>query len=563
MSDEAFCSQCGQGIPASARFCKFCGAPQAELEVGPPIAEGSLFRSPTPPSDEEATAVAPPAVTAPAPPAATPPSPAVPTPPPPSAAEPPAARPPLPPPAAAAAPPPPAAAPVPPRAAAQPEPYARPTPPSARDLARQAAERVETAAPGMGELAEQIKTQLSTPAVAAAGLAALWTAGLMLAAGLVLALIPSGGSLFLLPSGSVINQMLVNAATFTSAPLHARAGGLSAQTMPMLFILLPLGGMAVATAKQQGRLAQLPPIRRLLLGAAGGLPLALLMLIVAIAGKLPDSKPDVGSVVLLSLLWGCIGGLAGAWWTMRAEATAAAVELVPAQARVPVRAGIAVLRPLFVALALCAIIATAIVTIQTLSNAGDIRFERSTLGATVENALYLPEHGVHMFELGTFAQFDSGGLQSALMLPIPVDDPGKLIDTSSSTGEPQGKFRIFDYSDAVPSWLFVIGLLLFIAIPALFAIYAGFAAARIAAATTPQLAAAFGALTGPVWAIVMVILNAVATKTSAFPLWGSATGGSVFGFTLLIGAVLGALGGTLAVPRQPASAAPRATPPAA
>ncbi len=95
-----------------------------------------------------------------------------------------------------------------------------------------------------------------------------------------------------------------------------------------------------------------------------------------------------------------------------------------------------------------------------------------------------------------------------------------------------------------------------IALPLLLALYAGFIAAGAAGATRPpSRSAAWGALVGPAWAILMVILDALATKSleqevlgrsQVLNLFGSADGGSTFLSFLLIGAVLGALGGLLA-----------------
>jgi hypothetical protein len=48
----------------------------------------------------------------------------------------------------------------------------------------------------------------------------------------------------------------------------------------------------------------------------------------------------------------------------------------------------------------------------------------------------------------------------------------------------------------------------------------------------------------------MAILNALATKTEDVPLFGRGSGGSVFGYVLLIGLVVGAAGGALAAQAQ-------------
>ena len=116
--------------------------------------------------------------------------------------------------------------------------------------------------------------------------------------------------------------------------------------------------------------------------------------------------------------------------------------------------------------------------------------------------------------------------------------------------------RIFAYRDALPAYLFVPGVIVLIALPLLLALYAGFAAAGAAGAIgSPSRSAAWGALVGPVWAILMVILDVLATKSleqealgrsQQLNLFGSADGGSTFLLFLLIGAVLGALGGLLA-----------------
>jgi hypothetical protein len=93
-------------------------------------------------------------------------------------------------------------------------------------------------------------------------------------------------------------------------------------------------------------------------------------------------------------------------------------------------------------------------------------------------------------------------------------------------------------------------LIVLMALLGLGAIYAGFAAARATGAQTLALSAAWGALTGPTWAIGMAILTALAGGL----FHGDADGGSVFGVFLLGGAALGAVGGALAHTPAPAPA---------
>ena len=172
-----------------------------------------------------------------------------------------------------------------------------------------------------------------------------------------------------------------------------------------------------------------------------------------------------------------------------------------------------------------------------------------------------------MFQLGSFVQFGTA-FQDSRGVPIPVEKIDELIgpieEPTADFADPleatfrEPTVRLFDYGDAIPTALFVLALLVFVAIPVVFALYAGFRAARAVAAATPIQAAAAGALTGPVWAITLVILNGVANKTRGYALWGLGDGASTFGFALLIGATLGAVGGLLAIQSTPLPSKPHA-----
>ena len=132
-----------------------------------------------------------------------------------------------------------------------------------------------------------------------------------------------------------------------------------------------------------------------------------------------------------------------------------------------------------------------------------------------------------------------------LALPLPADDPEAILGSSS---EP---FRLFAYRDGASAIVFLLMLIVLIGIPVASALFAGFAVAREREAATPVLGAAWGALVGPVWAIVLAIINSLLQDT----LFGHAQGESVFGISLVFGALIGALGGFLA-------ARATATPPA-
>ena len=107
---------------------------------------------------------------------------------------------------------------------------------------------------------------------------------------------------------------------------------------------------------------------------------------------------------------------------------------------------------------------------------------------------------------------------------------------------PDAGLRIFSYNDAIPGYVLLPALILLLGLVALGALYAGFAAAQAAETTSLGGATAWGALTGPVWAVTMAILTALAG--GAFH--GDASGPSVFGVFLLGGLILGATGGALA-----------------
>jgi hypothetical protein len=177
------------------------------------------------------------------------------------------------------------------------------------------------------------------------------------------------------------------------------------------------------------------------------------------------------------------------------------------------------------------------------ADADDVRSGRSTATALVEEALFAGEHGVHLTALGAGARFAPDG-PGALGLPLPV------ADAADVPGD-DGRLRIFSYDDALPAYVLLPALVVLMGLLVLAALYAGFAAARAAAAPTLLRGAAWGALTGPAWAIAMVLLTALAGGL----FHGDADGGSVFGLFLVFGALLGAAGGALALSAAPAQTA--------
>jgi hypothetical protein len=167
------------------------------------------------------------------------------------------------------------------------------------------------------------------------------------------------------------------------------------------------------------------------------------------------------------------------------------------------------------------------------------------------------EHGVHGVQLGTLASFELPGIfefgldeeafaeddgpTAGLFLALPAQSVRAVVGNDPDQG-----YRIFDYSDSMQTYTFIPLLVVLIGIPVLLALYAGFAAARAARASGRAAAVLWGALTGPVWALSMLILGAIAKGTDLVSVFGYANGGSAFGWSLLFGAVAGALGGLLA-----------------
>jgi hypothetical protein len=141
---------------------------------------------------------------------------------------------------------------------------------------------------------------------------------------------------------------------------------------------------------------------------------------------------------------------------------------------------------------------------------------------------------------------------SSAATPTPPASPWRTRTARSASRSPvaragdvpgaDGGLRIFSYNDALPAYVFLPALIVAVGLVALGALYGGFAAARAAPAHTLAAGAAWGALTGPVWAVTTLILNALAGGT----FHGAAAGGSVFAVFLLGGALLGPGGGALA-----------------
>jgi hypothetical protein len=404
--------------------------------------------------------------------------------------------------------------------------------------------RLETIAPGTGDLASQLATQLRTPTVSMAliGGAIAWLATFGI--GLVLAVLLSKGSL----AGSVDQGKGVVGSGFAQMLnfVQSAYGNGVGKLGPAVFVVFPIGACAVAAATQARRTLGLGTLTRLLSGAGVGIVFGLLMLVPALgAGGLgggPSTvEPNVLGAVLLGVLFGVSGGLLGTYYILRTALEPGFLAgLVPAPVRQVARVVRVALIPLALLLASMTLVGTAAWTVETLVKS-DLREGRSTPVATIDAALYGVEHGVHWTELASLAQFRlAGNGDSVAAVPVPVGDIGKIKHNSS------GSYRLFGFAHAMPTYTFA-PLLIFMLVSALLlALSAGFSTAQSQQPSTPLMAAAWGCLVGPIWALAIVIVNALVAKY----FFGRADGGSVFGTFLLGGLVVGAVGGLISLQAQ-------------
>ena len=482
MNGTVFCSSCGAKLSTSARFCPSCGVSQEDLATRrDPSAPRADPRSiPTEPEKAGET----PASGAAAPPAQTP---------------------------AGAAP------------GRTQQPPGGPSP--ERGRGSQFAGRVEAIEPDAGVFASQLSAGFQTPGVLTALLSALFAALACFGIGLLLAVA--------MPDDSIIGGMGQGVGLLTEA--FGQTVGLllvkfdffgGVRLTPFILVGIPIAACAIATLTQSGSTRGLATPVRLAWGAAVGVPFGLLMLIAAVSAG--DLEASAGSAFLLGLVWGATGGLIGMAVAIRRDAPEALADLLPARARGLTALLVAVLKPLLGLLAIAALLGTAIWWFQSIRDQEQARLARSLPVALVENTLFAGEHGVNYVALGVGAQFET---EEVLLAPVPLNDRADI----------DGEFRLFDLSEDMEAYFFVPLLIVLIALPALLALYAGFATARKAGAKQPASAAAWGALVGPVWAMAMALLNGMHVQ-----LVGDPNGDSVFGLVLLGGAALGALGGLLA-----------------
>ncbi len=527
MADTIFCASCGERISALARFCPACGARQDEFRVEP--AEAAPEPAPAPPVPEPAPPAPEPAPPAPepAPPAPEPAAPAPKPAPPPEPTPPPIAAPPTPEPVADAEPPPPP-----------------PPPPPDRPPIKERIGRVD---PTAGELSEALLQRLTVPGVVGAGLAALIAAGVVLAVGIALAAATPSSSILGLVDRDVnfVTGGFRHAVGMLLAGLVDSLGG-GGRLHPLLLVAVPIGAVAFASRSAVARTAGARPHVRLGWAALVAVPFAFLMLAFAVIGGETEAtgvSASPGSAFGLGLLWGLVGALIAAAPVLRRAR--------PGDKPPPLVAVVAAttLRPLLAAVLACTVLGMVGWLIGVGSEVDEVRAGRTTATALVEEAAFAGEHGIHLAALGSGARFTADA-RTALGLPFPVDEPGEVPGAD-------GSLRIFSYDDALPAYVLLPAIVLLAALLVLAALYAGFTAARVADAADVARGAAWGAVTGPVWALAMAILTSLAGGL----FHGDPDQGSVSAIHLLGGALLGAAGGAMAAGGR--APEPEPVPPAA
>jgi hypothetical protein len=511
LNDTIFCPNCGERISARARFCPSCGARQEDFRVSSPITEvaGAQGSGEGPAADADA-----------------------------------------PPPPGASSPPPPGASGLwsagGPDAPKGPAPPAAPAdePPAPVDLGKDqpVRGRIGRVDPQAGELSELLRQRLALPGVVAAAIAAGVSAAIVLAAGLLIAVIT--------PDTLILGIVGVDVSLVVEGFRHAVGTLLTAMVdpgllipgsrriHPLLLAAIPLGALIFTTRWQLHRTEGAPTVARLGWAMLVGVPFGLLMLVFALIGGESESTniaPSAGSAFALGLVWGALGGLIGAATKLPHDEL---IARVPPTLRTVGTATLATLRPLAAVLVICTAIALVGWLVQVGADAGGVRSSRSAPTALIEEASFAAEHGIHLTALAAGARFraDANG---PLGLPFPVADANDVPGRG-------GAFRIFNYDDALPAYVLLPALVFLIGLVTLGALYAGFASARAVGARSLSSGVAWGALTGPAWAVTMACLVILAGGL----FHGDADDASVFGVFLIGGAILGAGGGALAVSGQ-------------
>ena len=406
--------------------------------------------------------------------------------------------------------------------------------------------RAHRAAPGASELAGELAERLGTPGVIAAATVGAIALLVCLGVGLVTAIASPDRTIigYLHGSDGAVLEVLRLTIATTLAGIRGGDQAPDVQLLPLIFGLAPfLGGMLGARTAAP-KLTGMSVRDALAWSAGGAVVFAIGMLILALVANGQRSASGfeldftIATVLIMSLLLVGAGATFGAWRAGRRLAPDRLLPEAPASVTGPARTVATPLLGLAALLAVTTVVGFVHTEVQTLRGQDDaVTSARSDAGAAIENLLFIPDLGIDAAGLALFGEFDDSVLA--------VSD-GSQSDFADGLDD-EGKGRIFSYGGALPIYVFLPELLLLVGAALLAALYSGFATARRAAAPTQLLAAGWGAVTGIVWAVALVLLRAMA--------FGQGTiGESVFAGALLIGTIAGAVGGVLAV--RPAASGP-------
>lgn len=469
---------------------------------------------------------------------------------------------------------------------------------AARDLQGKVKERFDSlrADPANQQLAENVKGYLGSEEVKAAVGAAVIGVGITLAAAVVLALLTPNTSLLNLTRGierlrdlgleledlTLLREILLYATGTSLAGLEGsrQEDSETIYIYPILFALIPVIGTAFGVRRTFPAIAsRLSPRGYVTAVLSVGATFAVLMAAVVLLGARwevePDSviSPPLLTVFLLSLLWGSIGALIGLSLVLRSFGVDLRQRLPMSVSRAIYR-GTPAVTTLVLLLALTSLMGTLVWTVQSVRDAADARHERSLPASIFDSVLYSGDLGIRYAALGSLADLEfttgilySSGPQSP-MSPVPVfrgdvlrndlsesfrgrDRLNELTEGSTPIDEEGSSpsYNLFSFKDLLgPAFLpFAVAL---IGLSGLAALYAGFLTASRASANSRGTRAAWGAMVGPVWAVLMVALNALSENVY----YGTVLGESILISALIGGAGLGALGGLLTSGGQPAEA---------
>ncbi len=403
-----------------------------------------------------------------------------------------------------------------------------------------AAERVEQVAPGAAELAAELGARLQTPGARAAlivGGAALIA---VVAAGFLLALLPESIRIGAVnPDTGYVSEALRLATGTTLGSLAVEDSDFSFQLLPLIGGLIPAGAAFVAARFVAPSLSGMRERDAVLWSASGAMLFALGASVLALVST-SNIESELGtaarfnglSVVFGALVLSGTGAALGALLGGRSAVPDRKRETLPPRVATGVRMLSGPLRGLAVLIVVMTVIAATsdiVAAIDGQRSMGD----NSLVATLVDTVVYSLDSGVNHAPLAAFSEFQS---EPALSLPKGEDVASALDD--------KGHGRIFALTDGFPPLWFIPLLVVSIAAFLLVALYSGFASARRMAAPTQMIAVGYGAVTGIVWALGLVILRAASIAENMI-------GSSVFASVLLVATAAGALGGVLAF-RPPA-----------